>query len=59
MEDVRHYRREIRQILEVLGPPEAVVTVEPQLSDFPLQEEPATPGSPGSVSATPRPCCSR
>jgi hypothetical protein len=43
MEDIRHYRREIRQILEVLGHPEAVVTGETRLSDFPLRGEPDTP----------------
>jgi hypothetical protein len=43
MEDVRHYRHEIRQILEILGHPEAVVTEETRLSDFPLREEPDTP----------------
>jgi hypothetical protein len=43
MEDFRHYRREIRQILEILGHPEAVVTEETRLSDFPLREEPDTP----------------
>jgi hypothetical protein len=43
MEDCRHYCREIRQILEVLGHPGAVVTGETRLSDFPLREEPETP----------------
>lgn len=40
---MRQYRREIAQILEALGHPAAVVTEETRLSDFPLQEEPATP----------------
>jgi hypothetical protein len=43
MEDIRRYCREIRQILEVLGHPEAVVTGETRLSDFPLRGEPETP----------------
>ena len=43
MEDCRHYRREIHQILEILGHPGAVVTEETRLSDFPLREEPDTP----------------
>jgi hypothetical protein len=43
MEDIRHYCREIRQILEVLGQPGAAVTEEARLSDFPLREEPETP----------------
>jgi hypothetical protein len=40
---VRQYRREVRQILEILGHPEAFVTEETRLSDFPLREEPDTP----------------
>jgi len=40
---VAQYRREITRILEVLGHPEAFVTDESILSDFPLREEPATP----------------
>jgi hypothetical protein len=43
MEDIRRYCREIRQILEVLGHPEAAVTGETRLRDFPLREEPETP----------------
>jgi hypothetical protein len=40
---VRQYRREIARILEVLGHPEAIVTEETRLSDFPLREEPDMP----------------
>lgn len=40
---LRPYRREIRRVLEALGHPEAVVTEETRLSDFPLREEPDTP----------------
>jgi hypothetical protein len=40
---VRHYRCEIRQILKILGHPEALVTAETRLDDFPLREEPETP----------------
>jgi hypothetical protein len=43
MEDWRRYRREIHQILEILGHPEAVVTEDTRLSDFRLREEPDTP----------------
>jgi hypothetical protein len=42
MEDIRHYRREISQILDILGHPQAVITEETRLSDFPLREEPDT-----------------
>jgi hypothetical protein len=40
---VRQYRREITRLLEVLGHPEAFVTDESILSDFPLREEPEAP----------------
>ena len=40
---IRQYRREIDQILGALGHPEAFVTEESTLSDFPLREEPETP----------------
>ena len=40
---VRQYRREIDELLEALGHPEALVTEESTLSDFPLREEPETP----------------
>jgi hypothetical protein len=41
--EVRRYRREMRQILEILGHPEAFVTEDTRLSDFPLRSEPVTP----------------
>jgi hypothetical protein len=42
-DEVRQYRREIRQILEALGHPEAFVNDESLISNFPLREEPETP----------------
>jgi hypothetical protein len=36
---VRQYRREITQMLEALGHPEAFVTDESILHDFPLRDE--------------------